>query len=135
MPKIGKDVLGKRASVRTKKEQEDYEEWKRKKAEEQEEEKQKKQKAKKVIKEKMPEDKEPTPKQLAQQEGEVKEEIRRHKAEEAESEGKSVHVDEHYREPPTQYERSKGITGLTEEEIEERMEEAFPSKKKEKKLV
>ena len=135
MSKIGKDVLGKKGKgiLQTKKEREEYEEYKRRKAEEQEEKQKKKQK--KVIKEKMPEDKEPSAEEEAKQEAHIRDDMRRHKAEEAESEGKTVHVDEHYREPPTQYEKHPGIPGLTEEEIKERMEEVFPSKKKEKKLV
>ena len=75
--KIGKDVLGKksRGILSTK----DFEEWKRKKAEDQEEqeEKQKKKQKKKVIKSRIPEEKEPTAEELEKQKAEVTDGIRR----------------------------------------------------------
>ena len=114
--KIGKDVIGKgkRAGViRTKKEQEDFEEYKRRKAQEEKEKEEKK----KVGSEKMPEEREPTVEQLAKQKAEVLADIEKHRAETKE-EGKTVHVDEHYRHPP----------GETEEESEDEEEEE-PSKK------
>lgn len=80
MPKIGKDVVGKRKDkgiLRTKKERELYEEAKRRKAEEEEEERKKQKKKRHVIKTRLPEDKEPTPEQLAQQEADVLGEMRR----------------------------------------------------------
>ena len=93
MPKIGKDVLGKGKGgvIQTKKDAEDYEEYKRQKAEEEEEEeKRKKKQKKKVIKSKMPEDRQPS----------ADDELRAQAKLEAEAKGKTVHVCEHHRHPP-----------------------------------
>ena len=105
--KIGKDALGKTKDVsliQSAKKRAEYEEYKRRKAEEQEK------KEKKVGSERI-EEKEPTPEQLAEQEAKLREDMRRHKAEQ---EGKTVHVDEHYRSPP-----SEGEEEETEEEENE----------------
>lgn len=79
--KIGKDVVGKKGSgiLQTKKEREDYEEWKRRKAEEQEEDEKQKQKKKlkPILKSKMPDEREPTPEELEKQKAEVTAGIRR----------------------------------------------------------
>jgi len=75
LPKLGKDVLDKKSkgTIRTKKEREIYEEAKRRRVEEEEEE----EKQKKVIKSKLPEDKEPTPEELEKQKAEVTAGMRR----------------------------------------------------------
>lgn len=116
--KIGKDAIGKTKGVgfiRTRKEAEEYAEYKRRKAEEEK----KKKKEKKFGSEKMPEPKEPTAEQLAKQKAEVLADIARRKAEE---EGKTVHVDEHFRSPPSAGEKEHKEEEETEEEEEEEKE-------------
>ena len=73
LPKLGKDVISKkdRGILRTKKEREIYEEAKRRKAEEEEEEERKRRKKLKALKTRMPEHREPTAEELAEQQAEV----------------------------------------------------------------
>jgi len=78
--KIGKDVIGNGKGagiIRTKKDQEDYEEYKRQKLAQDQVEQEKEEEKKKVGSEKMIDEKEPTPDQLAKQKAEVLADIRK----------------------------------------------------------
>lgn len=115
--KIGKDAIGKTKGVgfiQSAKERAEYEEYKRRKAEEEEEEEKQKKKQKKVGSEKMPDEREPTPEQLAEQEAKVREDIARFKALKR---GETVYVKEHHRRRPSAKEEEN------EEEEEEDEEE------------
>lgn len=81
--KVGKDVLNKKSSaILTAKEREDFEKWKAQKlaedlAKEEKDEQKEQELAKKKIVSKLPEEKEPSPDQLAKQKAEVTAGIRR----------------------------------------------------------
>lgn len=117
--KIGKDVIGKKSRGMTAKESEKFQEFlaekeakkkKTKKPEEPEEVEGKR------LELKPPEEKEPTPDQLARERAKEMEEM--HRVKEA---GKSVHVEEHFRHPPGKAETEKAETA--EEEEDEKEEE------------